>query len=199
MKQEYTIVSFHIVKSLNPSAMKKLSLLILLMSATLLHAQTFTLESKDLGGQFEKVQEYNSFGCSGENISPQLTWKNAPAGTKSFAVTIYDPDAPTGSGWWHWLIIDIPAGVHELVKGAGDTDKKLAPEGSIQLINNFGIRGFGGPCPPVGDGPHRYIITVYALKVDKLGLDKTASPPVTGYTINQNAIGRASLMVYYKR
>src|SRR5208283_3439460 len=127
-------------------------------------AQTFTLTSKSVGGQATNKLVFNGFGCSGDNLSPQLSWTNAPAGTKSFAVTMFDPDAPTGSGWWHWLVFDIPANIYELVEGAGDVVKHTAPAGCIQSNTDMGQPGFGGPCPPEGSGYHRYIITVYALK-----------------------------------
>ncbi|GAA3735220.1 MULTISPECIES: YbhB/YbcL family Raf kinase inhibitor-like protein [Flavobacterium] len=180
--------------------MKKLSL-ILAMSAifsTSIFAQkTFTLTSKDLGGEITKVQEFNGFGCSGENQSPQLSWKNAPEGTKSFAVTMYDPDAPTGSGFWHWVVVDIPANVNELVTNAGT--KNLVPKGAIQSVTDYGIKGFGGPCPPVGHGYHQYIITVYALKTDKLGTDENTNPAVVGFNLWNQTLAKASIVAYYKR
>lgn len=162
-------------------------------------AQTFTLKSKDIGGQATNNQEFSGFGCVGKNMSPQLSWQNVPTGTKSFAVTMYDPDAPTGSGWWHWVMFDIPANVNELVADAGNLAKKLAPKGSIQGVTDYGKAGYGGPCPPQGHGFHQYIITVYALKTAKLGLDKNASPALVGYYLNNNTIQKASLVMYYKR
>ena len=120
-------------------------------------------------------QVFSGFGCSGKNISPSLKWINAPRNTKSFAVTVYDPDAPTGSGWWHWVIFNIPAGVNELKADAGRIEKNLAPAGSIQSVTDFGKPGFGGACPPQGDKAHRYIFTVYALSVAKLDLDEKTS------------------------
>src|SRR3954467_13815223 len=119
------------------------------------------LESK---GRITAAHVYNSFGCSGQNISPALNWSNAPAGTKSFAVTAYDPDAPTGSGWWHWVIYNIPASATGLVSDAGSVSKKLAPAGSVQGNTDFGTAGFGGACPPPGHGIHHYQFTVFALK-----------------------------------
>ena len=106
--------------------------------------------------------------CVGENVSPALNWANPPAGTKSFAITMYDPDAPTGSGWWHWLVFNIPASTTELPAGAGDPSKQLAPAGSVQSRTDFGQPGYGGPCPPKGDIDHHYHFTVYALDVEKL-------------------------------
>lgn len=164
-----------------------------------IYAQTFTLKSTDLSGQATNKQVFKGYGCTGENISPQLSWNNAPEGTKSFAVTIYDPDAPTGSGWWHWLIFDIPSNSSELKPGAGTVDLKLAPKQSIQTKTDFGTFGYGGPCPPPGRKPHQYIVTVYALKTEKLGIDKNASPALVGFYLNANVIQKASLVFYYQR
>jgi len=160
---------------------------------------TFTLSSSSIGGQTTAVQEFNGFGCTGKNQSPQLSWANAPEGTKSFAVTMYDPDAPTGSGWWHWVVFDIPSNVNELVENAGNLDAKLAPEGAVQSITNYGAAGYGGPCPPPGHGYHQYVITVYALKTDKLGLDANTNAAVVGYYLWQNTLAKASIVAYYQR
>lgn len=146
------------------------------------------------------IQEvFNGFGCTGQNLSPQLSWQNVPAGTKSFAVTMYDKDAPTGSGFWHWVVFDLPASATELKQGAGDPAKKLLPAGAIQSITDFGKAGYGGPCPPEGDKPHQYLITVYALKTDKLGLDANASPALVGFYLNGQMLGKASVVAYYQR
>ncbi len=160
---------------------------------------TFTLFSANLGGQFDKSQEFHSFGGDGDNISPQLSWKNAPKETKSFAITMYDVDAPSGSGWWHWLIFNIPADTNQLVSNAGDTSANLAPEKAIQSINDYGTKGYGGPCPPVGNGFHQYIITIHALSVEHLELEDTTNAPVVGFNILANTIEKASLVAYYKR
>lgn len=161
--------------------------------------QTFTLKSNDIGGQATLKQVFSGFGCTGENVSPQLSWENAPEGTKSFAITIHDPDAPTGSGWWHWVMFDIPADVKELASNAGNLEQKLAPTGAIQGVTDFGQAGYGGPCPPEGHGIHEYLIAVYALKTDKLGLDAKASPALVGYYLNANTIEKASIVMYYQR
>jgi Raf kinase inhibitor-like YbhB/YbcL family protein len=181
--------------------MKNLAFVVinLCLIINLASAQTFTLTSKSVGGQATMKQVANTFGCSGENLSPQLSWTNAPAGTKSFAVTMYDPDAPTGSGWWHWVVFDIPSNVAELVEGAGNPVKGLAPKTCIQSNTDMGQPGYGGPCPPQGSDFHRYVITVFALKTEKLGLDKNASPPMVGFYLSQNVIEKASLIFYYKR
>ncbi|MFN7495547.1 MAG: YbhB/YbcL family Raf kinase inhibitor-like protein [Cyclobacteriaceae bacterium] len=171
----------------------------MIVSITTFGQRTFTLTSKDLGGEATKTQEFNGFGCSGENQSPQLAWTNAPEGTKSFAITMYDPDAPTGSGFWHWLVFDIPSSTHELVTNAGIVKLNLAPAGSIQSITDFGMKGFGGPCPPPGHGIHQYIITVYALKTDKLGLNDTNNPATVGFYLWSQTLAQASIVAYYKR
>ncbi|MFZ5564978.1 MAG: YbhB/YbcL family Raf kinase inhibitor-like protein [Thermodesulfobacteriota bacterium] len=163
------------------------------------YAGEFTLKSDALKGQLTQDQVYSGFGCSGKNISPALSWTDAPAGTKSFAVTMYDPDAPTGSGWWHWIIFNIPADVRALPSDAGNPGKKLAPAGSVQSLTDFGAPGFGGACPPPGDKPHRYIFTVHALNVEKLDLDAKTPPAMAGFTLNQHTIAKASLMAYYGR
>ncbi len=162
-------------------------------------ADGLVLTSSDLKGQLAHEQVFSGFGCKGENISPQLNWMDPPAGTQSFAVTAYDPDAPTGSGWWHWVVFNLPSDLRELKKGAGSVDGKLLPEGSVQGMTDFGQAAYGGACPPVGDRPHRYIFTVYALDVDRLDLGAEVSPALVGYQLNQHALSRASLMVYYGR
>lgn len=180
--------------------MKKIFLLLCLTITTGMFAQkTFTLTSNNLGGGATKTEEFNGFGCSGENKSPQLSWKNAPKETKSFAVTMYDPDAPTGSGFWHWVVFDIPANTSELVANAGNIAQNLAPKGAVQSVTNYGIKGFGGPCPPKGHGIHQYIITVYALKTDKLGTDENTNPAVVGFNLWNQTIAKASIVAYYKR
>lgn len=173
--------------------------LVLILSSTVFAQITFTLSSNDLGGEATINEEFNGFGCTGENKSPQLSWKNAPEGTKSFAVTMYDPDAPTGSGWWHWVVFDIPSKTNELVSGAGDIKLNLTPEGTIQSITDYGANGYGGPCPPEGHGLHQYIITVYALKTDKLGLNDSTNSAVVGYYLWNNTLAKASIVTYYKR
>lgn len=167
------------------------------MLAALGNAQNFTLKSASLGGQATQKEFYNGFGCTGENVSPQLSWENAPAGTKYFAVTMYDKDAPTGSGFWHWVIFNIPADVKELQEGAGDPSKNLAPKEAVQSMTDFGKTGYGGPCPPPG-APHQYLITVYALK-DKIDLDKNTNPALVGFNLNSNMLAKASIVMYGQR
>ncbi|MFZ5973295.1 MAG: YbhB/YbcL family Raf kinase inhibitor-like protein [Bacteroidota bacterium] len=179
--------------------MKTIRLLSLMLMAHLVGAQTFTLKSDEMGGQATSLQVFNGFGCAGNNVSPQLYWENPPAATKSFAITIYDEDAPTGSGWWHWLIFDIDKHASEIKSNAGSLQSGLAPAGSIQSKTDFGVSGYGGPCPPEGDKAHRYVVTIYALKTDKLGLDADANPALVGFMLEQNTIEKASLIFYYRR
>lgn len=151
------------------------------------------------GGTLKAEQVYNGFGCTGGNISPELSWTGAPAGTKSYAVTLYDPDAPTGSGWWHWVIYNIPASVTKLEAGARDPKANKAPAGSVQGRTDFGTPGYGGPCPPQGDKPHRYVFTVFALKVEKLDLPEGATAAFIGFNLNANALAKATLTAMYGR
>jgi Raf kinase inhibitor-like YbhB/YbcL family protein len=166
-----------------------------------LAADPFTLESAEVkpGSTIAGAQVYNGFGCDGDNVSPSLKWKNAPAGTKSFAVTVYDPDAPTGSGWWHWVVFNIPASVTSLSVGIGNPASGQTPKGAVQSKTDFGKPGYGGPCPPQGDKPHRYVFTVHALKVDKLDADQDASPAMVGFMINANRLDKASFTATYGR
>lgn len=140
------------------------------MTVGLARADEFRLTSPDVteGGKIKAEQILRGLGCNGGNISPALHWSGAPPGTKSFAVTLFDPDAEVGRGWWHWIIYDIPANVTELPKNAGSIKLGLAPKGSIQTATDFGTPGYGGPCPPKGDDEHRYIFKLYALDCDKL-------------------------------
>lgn len=158
----------------------------------------FTLHSNDLAGQLTKKQEFAGFGCSGQNISPELHWNDAPKGTKSFAITVYDPDAPTGSGWWHWVVFNLPASTTSLPADFGNLTKQQSIY-AIQSITDYGQLGFGGACPPDGDKPHRYFFTVHALNVDMLDLDEKASPALVGYLINAHSIAKATLVSYYGR
>ncbi|OMH38891.1 YbhB/YbcL family Raf kinase inhibitor-like protein [Motiliproteus sp. MSK22-1] len=162
--------------------------------------QAFELNSSDIseGSTMPKAMEFAGFGCSGNNQSPALKWTNPPAGTKSFAITAYDPDAPTGSGWWHWLVTDIPANVTQLKRGAGSKEGKL-PVASRSFSNDYGTMEFGGACPPEGDGMHRYQFTIWALGVDKLSVPDNASSALVGYMLNANAIEKTRLTATYHR
>ena len=164
-------------------------------------ASEFSLHSKDIkaGEYMPKAQEFSGFGCDGDDTSPHLVWKNAPKGTKSFAITAYDPDAPTGSGWWHWQLINIPADITRLKAGAGASNGESLPEGSMHIQNDYGVAAFGGACPPVGHGDHRYQFTVHALSVEKLELAENVSGALAGYMIKANAIESVTLEALYRR
>ena len=162
----------------------------------------FSLTSADFrpGATLADAQAFDGMGCTGQNVSPELRWSGAPAGTKSFALLLHDPDAPTGgAGWWHWIAYDIPASVTELAKGAGSADGSRMPKGAASVANDYGQQGYGGPCPPEGDKPHRYVFTLYALKVDRLGVPKNANASTAGFMINANALGKASITGMYGR
>ena len=173
----------------------------LIGGVSLAHAASFTLTSPDIksGGTIDKKFEFNGFGCAGENKSPLLKWSGAPKDTKSFAVTMYDPDAPTGSGWWHWSVINIPASATELAADAGAVGGANLPKGASHVRVDFGAAGGGGVCPPQGDKPHRYIFTVYALKTDKLDIPLDATAALAGFMVNANSIGKASFTAKYGR
>jgi Raf kinase inhibitor-like YbhB/YbcL family protein len=161
----------------------------------------FTLRSADIpaGSEMPRQFEFNGFGCKGNNQSPELHWLNAPEGTKSFAVTVYDRDAPSGSGWWHWMVVNLPAGTTRLSAGAGDSSGASLPAGAQQLRNDFGTVGWGGACPPAGARSHRYVFSVYALKVERLEVPSGASAAFVGYMIRTNAIGRSQFFATYGR
>jgi Raf kinase inhibitor-like YbhB/YbcL family protein len=158
-----------------------------------------TSPSVSEGATIGEKHLFAGFGCTGGNKSPALAWTDAPADAKSFAVTVYDPDAPTGSGWWHWVVFNIPAGTTGLKEGAGDAKGAMLPAGSVQSVTDFGQPGFGGPCPPEGDKPHRYIFTVHALKLEKLPLEPSASGAMVGFFLGQNTIAKASVTGLYGR
>jgi Raf kinase inhibitor-like YbhB/YbcL family protein len=164
----------------------------ILGAASVANAAGFTLTSPDIkpNATIDQKFEFNGFGCAGENKSPALKWSGAPKDTKSFAVTVYDPDAPTGSGWWHWSVVNIPASTTELPADAGAV-------GGANLRSDYGTAGWGGVCPPPGDKPHRYTLTVYALKTDKLDIPADATAALAGFMINANQIGKASFTAKY--
>lgn len=176
-------------------------ILIICLASTAAYAGDFTLASPTIqpGAFLTEKQVFNGFGCSGENQSPALAWSASPKGTKSFAITVYDPDAPTGSGWWHWIVYNIPANVSELPAGAGDSSGQLLPPGAVQGRTDYGTHAFGGACPPPGDKPHRYIFTVYALKIEKIEVPPDSSAALIGFMINANSLGNASLTARYGR
>ncbi|MFD8599137.1 YbhB/YbcL family Raf kinase inhibitor-like protein [Kitasatospora sp. NPDC059646] len=156
---------------------------------------TFTLTSSEVtdGGRLGEEQVYQ-----GGNRSPQLSWSGFPAETRSFAVTCFDPDAPTGCGWWHWLLFDLPASVTELASGAGTGEFPGLPAGAVHGRNDYGTRDFGGAAPPPGHGPHRYVFTVHALGVDSLGLDADTSAAAISGTLGFHALARATVVAEYE-
>lgn len=175
--------------------------ILFVIGATQTQAGEFLLTSPQLepNGIMGHEQVFNGFGCTGSNISPELSWSNEPAGTKSFAITVYDPDAPTGSGWWHWLVFNVPADVHKLLADSGNTKKGLAPIGSIQSRTDYGKPGFGGACPPAGDTAHRYQFTVWALDVAELPLGQDVSGAMVGFFLHKHQLGRANITVTFGR
>lgn len=170
----------------------------LLISATTF-ANQFTLSSNDItAGEFmPKALEFKGFGCDGDNRSPQLSWSGAPEGTEAFALLVHDPDAPTGSGWWHWQVINIPKNVTTLPANAGFNTNTLIPE-SLSIKNDYGVKGFGGACPPIGHGVHRYQFSLHALS-KKLELPQDASPALASYLVRANTIQSVTLEALYKR
>ena len=164
-------------------------------------AAEFTLTSAEFadGDYLANEQVFAGFGCEGKNISPSLSWSGAPAGTKSFALTVYDPDAPTGSGWWHWVVANIPPGTSMLPKGAGTADGANLPKGAVQVRTDFGAPGYGGPCPPKGDHPHRFFVTIHAVDLDTLDVSADSSAALVGFFLNFHTLAKSSLMGLYKR
>ncbi len=196
------------------SATLALGALVLTGASALAQQAAFSLSSPDLsGGTFDNKFVLNGFGCKGENLSPALEWRHVPAGTKSLALQVYDPDAPTGSGFWHWAVYNIPPTTTSLARGAGNDAGRL-PAGAFGGNTDFmdtgatGANGnYGGPCPPQGDKPHRYIFTLYALAVDKVevagGVPKTGSAGLYGFVLNKGVgaalLGKASFTATYGR
>ncbi len=173
----------------------------LYLPAAVAVAANFTVSSPDIHNDatIPMVHVFNQGGCTGGDQSPAISWSGEPAGTQSFAVTMYDPDAPTGSGWWHWTVFNIPASVHSLPENAGAAQSTQLPAGAVQGRTDFGFSNYGGPCPPVGDKPHRYVITVFAVKVPKLDLDAQSSGAPVGFLLHFNTLGTARITGRYGR
>jgi len=165
-------------------------------------ARAFELVSPDVkpGEQIDNRFAFNDFGCTGQNISPALAWKDPPAGTKSFAIFVHDPDAKSGgAGFWHYVLVDVPADVRSLATASGGAGSGKFPPGARLINTDFGAPGWGGPCPPVGDPAHRYIFTIYALKVEKLPVPPNATASLAGFVTNLHAMGVASFTAKYGR
>jgi Raf kinase inhibitor-like YbhB/YbcL family protein len=169
-------------------------------------ARAFELVSPDvkLDGPMPEKFTFNGFDCHGQNVSPALDWSKPPEGTKSFALMVHDPDAPTGgAGIWHWVVVNIPATAHSIEEGAGTADGAKLPAGSHQVTNDYAgltsSAGWGGPWPPKGLGPHHYNFTIYALKIDKLDLPPNATSSLAGFLVNLNALDKAKLTMTYGR
>ena len=160
----------------------------------------FALTSADFaeGEPIADTHAFNGFGCAGGNLSPALSWSGAPPETKSFALTCYDPDAPPG-GFWHWTVFDIPPNVAHLPRGAGDPTSAAAPKGAVQSRTDYGAIGYGGPCPPKGDKPHRYQFTIFALDVARLGVDERSPAAAVGANLKLHALAKATLTGLYGR
>lgn len=168
-----------------------------LAAATTARAADFTLTSPDFseGGTLKLEQVFNNFGCKGQNISPALSWSGVPAGTKSLALTVFDPDAPTGSGFWHWVIANMPPDTKGLPKNAGNPEGHMAPRGSITVRNDYSVHGYGGPCPPPGPA-HHYVFTLYAVDQD-LPINADVSAAVVGFNLHFHTIAKATLTGMY--
>jgi Raf kinase inhibitor-like YbhB/YbcL family protein len=153
-------------------------------------APSFTVESDDVQDGAPQPAKHAHSSAGGDNVSPHLRWSGFPEETKSFAVTCFDPDAPTGSGFWHWSVFNIPADVTELATGASPDG---LPDGAVEVRNDYGESGYGGAAPPAGDGPHRYVYTVFAVGVEQLDIPKEASPAYVGFNLTFNTLARAAI------
>jgi Raf kinase inhibitor-like YbhB/YbcL family protein len=162
---------------------------------------SFVLSSDDVsnGSKLGKAQVGGIVGAGGQDISPGLSWRGFPDATQSFAVTVYDPDAPTGSGFWHWAVANLPAELTELPAGAGDDAGSGLPEGSVQLRNDAGLARFVGAAPPEGHGRHHYYVVVHAVDVPRLDVDRDTTPGMLGFNLFFHTVGRAMIVPWYER
>jgi len=171
----------------------------LIAMAGAIPAKSMTLTSPDVreGARVPQQQVYG--GCGGDNVSPELSWSGAPAASKAFALTVYDPDAPIKGGWWHWIALGLPAARHTLARGAGKADGSEMPKGAVQGTNDYGEIGYGGPCPPVGHGPHRYQFTVWALDTDAVPFGADVKGPAALAWLEDHALAKAMMTPVYGR
>jgi len=166
---------------------------------SLLLGSEMVVFSPDMKRTIPLKHVFKGFGCEGDNISPALTWSGIPKETKSLAITIYDPDAPTGSGWWHWMVYNMPSHLRRIEQGASQSPKTKFPKGTKQHRIDYGVAAYGGPCPPKGHGEHRYIITLHALDVESIDIPETSSSALLGYMLNTHSIKTAKKIYYYQR
>ena len=161
---------------------------------------SFTLTSTSFadGDVLPERHVFDDWGFSGENVSPQLSWAGAPPQTKAYAVSCFDPDAPTPSGFWHWQVIGLPAATTSLAEGAGSRDGKGLPSGAFHVVNDYGYKGYGGAAPPSGDRAHRYVFAVHALDTDDLGIDDSVSAAAAAFTVGAHTLARGVLTVTYQ-
>lgn len=169
--------------------------------ADLPQVPSFDVTSSDVrdGEELPNAQVSGLFGAGGADVSPQLSWRGFPEQTKSFAVTVYDPDAPTASGFWHWAVVDIPGGVTSLDSGAGDEAGASLPQGAFQLRNDGGLARFIGAAPPPGHGRHHYHVVVHAVDVESLGIPPDATPAFLGFNLFSHTLARARLVGWFER
>jgi Raf kinase inhibitor-like YbhB/YbcL family protein len=183
---------------------KKRALLVAWLAFTstpLTPAQAFTLSSADISSAapIPSAFVFNQAGCTGGNLSPELHWQGTPSATRSFAVTVFDPDEKiTGSGWWHWVVYNLPASLNHIPRGAGVVDSKLLPSGAIQGRSDLGTAAYHGPCPGPGE-PHRYVFTIYALKIEHLPVGADATAAMVRFVLNDYLLGTATFSAKYGR
>ncbi len=161
----------------------------------------FSLTSTDTadGAMLATPQVSGIFGAGGEDVSPQLRWAGFPSETQSFVVSCFDPDAPTGSGFWHWQVLDIPVSVTELATNAGSADGALLPPEAVVIANDAGLPGYLGAAPPPGHGPHRYVFAVHAMAVPSVGVDDSVSNAVAGFNMFTKVLARATMVPVFER
>ncbi|MCE3233466.1 MAG: kinase inhibitor [Rickettsiaceae bacterium] len=168
-------------------------------ASTIIPISNLKLSSNNIqeGKKIRRAQVYDNRNCKGHNLSPYLSWSGAPESTKSFAITVFDPDAPRPSGWWHWVVFNIPKDIQELPAGIGVYSNAKLPAHAIEIMNDYGEYGYGGPCPPKGDKPHHYQFSIYALDIDVLQLDSTATASEVKYLLEQHKLAIDTISAYY--